>query len=274
MQNKFLWGSATAAYQCEGAWNEDGRGLTQWDDFSHNSELNVNKVTGDEASDFYHRFEEDIKLLAESNQNTFRFSIAWTRILPNGYGEINQKGIDFYNKVINTCLKYGIEPNVTLHHYDLPLEFAKNGGWANPTLIDYFVEYAKVCFNAFGDRVKLWVTHNELRYYAHCSYLAGNYPPNHKLDFNTYVKVMYYGMLASAKVVNEYRKLGLDGQIGIVSPAASVESLEDTNEAKVAIENAELYYIRSIFDPAVFGKYPEKLIEKIKNSGIDLMSLS
>ena len=104
--NKFLWGSATASYQCEGGWNEGNRGETQWDDFSHHSALNINHVNGDVASDFYHKYEEDIKLLANGGQNTFRFSIAWSRIIPDGVGEINPAGIEFYNKVIDTCIKY------------------------------------------------------------------------------------------------------------------------------------------------------------------------
>ena len=101
MKEQFLWGSATAAYQCEGAWNEGGRGLTQWDVFSHESDRNLNHVTGDTASDFYHHYEEDIRMLHESNQNSYRFSIAWTRIFPNGYGEINQEGVNFYNRIID-----------------------------------------------------------------------------------------------------------------------------------------------------------------------------
>lgn len=268
-KERFLWGTATAAYQCEGAFDEDGRGMTQWDDFSHNSELNINNVSGDIASDFYHRFEKDIKLMAEGKQNSYRFSIAWTRILPKGYGEVNQKGVDFYNKVIDTCLKYGLEPNVTLHHYDLPLELAQNGGWENEETVDYFVDYAKLCFQLFGEKVKLWVTHNEIRYYAHCCYLAGNYPPHKKMDFQAYSKVMYNGIIASAKAVIEYRKLNLPGTIGIVHPSGAIESLNDTLEDSIARENAELYYIRSILDPAIKGEIPPKLVSMMESSGID-----
>ena len=157
----FLWGGATASYQCEGAWNEDGKGLGEWDVFSHESPLNVNNVTGDISCDFYHRYKEDIDMMKQGKQNTFRFSISWARILPNGTGEVNQAGIDFYDRVIDYCLANGIEPNVTLFHYDLPETIAKNDGFANRDTVDAFVEYAKVCFKAFGDRVKLWVTINE-----------------------------------------------------------------------------------------------------------------
>lgn len=266
----FLWGSATASYQCEGAWNESGRGLTQWDEFSHNSDKNINNVTGDNAADFFHKFEEDIKLMSKGNQTSFRFSISWTRIIPNGVGKINYEGIQFYNNVINTCLKYNIEPNVTLQHYDLPFSIAKEGGWTNPKIIGAFNNYAKVCFENFGDRVKLWVTQNELRYYAHCSYLQGNYPPNHILDFESYAKTLYYGMVASALAIKTYHDMKLNGMIGIVHACGAVETLHDSEEDKIARFNADLYYIRSILDPALKGYFPQELIDKAKSSNIDI----
>lgn len=266
----FLWGSATAAYQCEGAWDKGGRGLTQWDEFSHYCDKNINNVTGDVAADFYHKFEEDIQLMAKGGQTSYRFSLAWTRIIPEGIGEVNEEGVEFYNNVINTCLKYNIEPNITLQHYDLPLPIALSGGWTNPNIIDAFNEYAKVCFERFGDRVKYWVTHNELRYYAHCSYLQGNYPPNHILDFNSYAKTIYYGMVASAKVVKTYHDMNLDGLIGIVHACGAVETLNDTYEDKIARYNADLYFVRSILDPAVKGYFPIELIDKVKSSNVDI----
>lgn len=269
MEEKFFWGSATAAYQCEGGWNEGGRGETQWDWFSHYSEKNINSVTGDTASDFYHQYESDIKLLSESGQNSYRFSIAWTRIYPDNTGVINQEGVDFYNRVIDLCLKYHIEPNVTLQHYDLPMYLAEQGGWTNRSILEPFRVYAKTCFELFGDRVRYWVTHNEIRYYAHCCYLQGNYPPHHVLDFDSYAKAMYYGAVASALAVIEYRKLGLKGKIGIVHPCGAIESLHDTDDDKQAIHNGELYYIRSILDPAVNGMIPQELIAKVQKSGID-----
>ena len=160
-KQKFLWGSATAAYQCEGAWDEDGKGLGEWDVFSHGNPLNLNGATGDVSCDFYHHYKEDIDMMAAGKQNTYRFSIAWDRILPNGRGEVNPKGIEFYNNVIDYCLEKGIEPNVTLFHYDLPNVLAEEGGWENRSIVDDFEAYAKVCFEAFGDRVKLWSTINE-----------------------------------------------------------------------------------------------------------------
>ena len=131
MNKEFLWGSATAAYQCEGGWKEGGKGLSNWDVFCHSEKNSVNPVTGDVACDFYHHYEEDIRMLAEGGQNAYRFSIAWTRILPDGTGRKSQEGIDFYHRVIDTCRKYHVEPLVTLYHYDLPESIYEAGGWEN-----------------------------------------------------------------------------------------------------------------------------------------------
>ena len=170
MDKKFLWGSATAAYQCEGAWKEGGKGMSNWDTFCHSEKNNVNPVTGDVANDHYHRYEEDIRMLAEGNQNAYRFSIAWTRIIPNGVGKVSREGIDFYNRVIDTCRKYNVEPLVTLYHYDLPQPMFEQGGWENRATVDAYEEYVKVCFKEFGDKVNYWATINEPNYETLCCY--------------------------------------------------------------------------------------------------------
>lgn len=144
----FLWGSATAAYQCEGAWDEGGKGIGEWDFFNHSSAKNINDVDGDVSCDFYHRYEEDIRLMAEGGQNTYRFSIAWSRILPDGVGEVNEEGVAFYDRVIDCCLDHGIVPNVTLFHYDLPYVLACKGGWLNADMARWFCDYARICSSA------------------------------------------------------------------------------------------------------------------------------
>lgn len=269
ISEKFLWGSATAAYQCEGAWNEDGKGLNEWDVFNHESSLNINSVDGDIASDFYHKYKEDIDLMAAGNQNTYRFSISWARIIPQGIGEINPKGIQFYNNVIDYCLEKGITPNVTLFHYDLPYEMAKIGGWENRKVVDAFNDYAKVCFEHFGDRVKIWSTINEPRYYAYCSYVVGNYPPNHKVDFNGFWKVLYNLMLGSAKAVKTYKELGLDGIIGVVHDNGNVELDPNTKEKDLVRLRADIFYNRMVLDTCVLGKLPAELIEVLKDWNVD-----
>ncbi|MEA4875679.1 MAG: glycoside hydrolase family 1 protein [Anaerorhabdus sp.] len=270
MKNKnFLWGSATASYQCEGAWNEDGRGETQWDDFSHNSPLNINSVTGDVSCDFYHRFLEDLDLMKEGNQNTYRFSISWTRIIPSGVGAVNEQGVEYYNKLINACLERGITPNVTLWHYDMPINLERSGGWENRETIDAYVKYAKVCFEKFGDRVPLWATLNEPEYFAYCAYAAGNYPPNVS-DFNRYSKVGYNLLLASARAVIEFRKLNCIGKIGLVHASSNVETEKDDEANRIAYRNADLFYNKWITDTCIKGYFPTDLYGKMEASNIDM----
>lgn len=260
----FLWGSGTASYQCEGAWNEDGKGEGEWDYFNHHSVLNIHNEDGDVASDFYHRYKEDIDLMAEGAQNTYRFSISWSRILPDGTGAINQKGIEFYNNVIDYCLKKGVEPNVTLFHYDLPLTLAAQGGWLNNKITDYFNEYAKICFKAFGDRVKIWSTINEPRYYSYCSNMVGNYPPNRHADIQSYFQYQYNLMLASAKAVNSFKEMEIDGIIGIVHDNGSVELDPESENKEEIFELADFFYNRMILVPALQGKLPDNLEEMKK----------
>ena len=153
----FLWGASTSAYQVEGAALEDGKGCSVQDV----KEVIHGTADFKVASDFYHHYKEDIEMMAEMGLKTFRFSIAWTRLLPNGTGEVNQKGIDFYNNVIDTCIANGIEPFVTMYHFDLPAALDIKGGWSNPETIDAFVEFSKLMFENYGDRVKYWLTINE-----------------------------------------------------------------------------------------------------------------
>lgn len=272
MKEQFLWGSATAAYQCEGGWNLDGKGEGEWDAFCHSPQNDVNPVSGDDACDFYHRYEEDIRMMAEGGQNTYRFSIAWSRILPNGVGEVNQKGIAFYDKVIDTCLAYHIVPNITLFHYDLPNALACKGGWENPETVDAFVEYAKIVFQAYGHKVAFWSTINEPKYYSYCSYIVGNYPPNVK-DFNRRTKVAYYLMLASARAVIAYHEGGYSGQIGLVHATGNVEvrkGFEDDPDYQKAYRWADLFFNKWVTDSCIKGEYAPDLIEKLTESGIDV----
>ncbi len=269
IKGNFLWGSATAAYQCEGGWDEDGKGLNEWDVFNHESSLNINNEDGDVASDFYHRYKEDIDLMSEGNQNTYRFSISWARIIPRGVGEVNPKGIEYYNNVINYCLEKRITPNVTLFHYDLPNEMAKIGGWENRKVVDAFDQYAKVCFENFGDRVKVWSTINEPRYYAYCSYVVGNYPPNYKADFGRFWNVLYNLMLGSAKAIQSYKKLGMKGIIGVVHDNGNVELNPDTKEKELVKLRADIFYNRMVLDTAVLGKIPAELNKVLEDNKVD-----
>ncbi len=229
MNKEFLWGSATAAYQCEGGWKEGGKGLSNWDVFCHSEKNSVNPVTGDVACDFYHHYEEDIRMLAEGGQNAYRFSIAWTRILPDGTGRKSQEGIDFYHRVIDTCRKYHVEPLVTLYHYDLPESIYEAGGWENRNIVEQFLEYARICFEEYGQKVNYWVTINEPNYETLCCYGFGNYPPNVK-DLGRRWRAMHHMLLASARAVAVFRELKLPGMVGLVSDSYPIAVLTD-NEA-------------------------------------------
>ena len=162
MPKGFLWGSASAAYQVEGAYLEDGKGLTNWDKFVRIEGKTFKHTTGDVAVDHYHRFKEDIKLMAEMGLKTYRFSIAWARIIPDGNGEVNEKGLKFYEELIEECLKYNIEPMVTIFHWDLPQALVDQyNGFEDRKIVDDFVRYAKILFERFGSKVKYWITLNE-----------------------------------------------------------------------------------------------------------------
>ncbi len=150
----FKWGTACAAYQIEGAWNSDGKGVSIWDEFTHTKgNIHANE-NGDVAVDFYHRYKEDIRLHKEMNFDVFRFSISWTRIFPDGVGQINPAGVQFYHGVIDECIAQGVEPWITLYHWDLPQNLQEQGGWTNREIIDWFSAYTQFCANEYGDKVK------------------------------------------------------------------------------------------------------------------------
>lgn len=271
MDKKFLWGSATAAYQCEGAWNVDEKGLSIWDDFSHDEKRNTSQITGDEASNYFYQFEEDFDLLKAGGQNSYRFSIAWTRIMPNGTGSINKKGIAFYNKIIDSLISKGIKPFVTLYHYDLPLVLQQQGGWENRQTAAAFAEFAKVCYAAFGDRVKLWTTLNEPYYSLSSMYLAGNYPP-HLRDPKKFIPAAYHSMLASALAVAEFRNFTNIGEIGIVADYTPCYGINSSLECQKAVKFAAAFFNDWVLDSAIKGYFPP-MIQELLVKKMDLSFL-
>lgn len=174
----FLWGSSSAAYQIEGGWNEDGKGVTNWDTFVRIPGKTFEGTTGDIAVDHYHRYKEDIALMAEMGLEVYRFSVSWARIYPEGKGIVNEKGIEFYQNIIDECLKYNIEPMVTIYHWDLPQALVDAyQGWESPQIIDDFVNYAKTLFLRFGNKVKYWITLNEQNIFTSLGWLTAQHPP-------------------------------------------------------------------------------------------------
>ncbi|MGE0003540.1 MAG: glycoside hydrolase family 1 protein [Candidatus Izemoplasmatales bacterium] len=203
----FLFGAATSAYQIEGAAFEDGRGKTYWDTANRDEQGRPTGDVGDIACDHYHRYVEDVQLMKKLGLQVYRFSISWVRIFPHGHGDINQAGVDFYDRLLDELDRVGIIPAVTIWHGDLPLDYDQIGGWTNPLVIEHYLEYAQFLFSHFGKRVKLWFTHNE----PWCAAFLGDAPMNDKL------MVAHHLLVAHAKCVRLYRHMFPNtGEIGIV----------------------------------------------------------
>lgn len=260
----FLFGAASAAYQVEGAHDKDGKGISNWDVFSKIPGKTFEATNGDVAVDHYNRYKEDVKLMAEMGLESYRFSISWCRIFPNGDGEVNEKGIEFYNNLINECLKYGIVPFVTLYHWDLPQALEEQGGWVNKKTIDAFVKYAETCFSAFGDRVKHWITFNEAIVFCKLGYISGAHPPAIQNDQKKYFQASHNVFVAHAKSIEIYKSLKQYGEIGIThvfNPSFGINNDADNLDAANHANNSETYWY---YDPILKGEYPEYMINQLK----------
>lgn len=214
MTDKFLWGGATASYQCEGAWNEDGKGPSNWDYYFHNTEKGKGLVSGDVACDFYHHYKEDIALMGEMGFKTFRMSISWSRLFPNGDEEVpNQKGIEFYRNVFTELRKYNIEPLVTIWHFDTPLYLEEHyGGWKNRKLIEFYTRFAKTCFEEFKGLVKYWLTFNEINNTVMFLEMFGNTASDE--DYQNAYQILHHQFVASAKAVQIGHEIDPENKIG------------------------------------------------------------
>ena len=262
----FIWGSATSSYQVEGAWNEDGKGPSIWDVFCLIPGKVQDDDTGAIACDHYHRIEEDVALMKAIGLKAYRFSIAWARILPAGRGVVNQQGVDFYNKLIDALLAAGIEPWVTLYHWDLPaaLEFEIDG-WLGEEIADVFETYAATCFEHFGNRVKNWITINEAWVVAILGYGHGVFAPGKKSNDLPYI-AGHNLLLAHAKAVSVYRtkfQQQQQGLIGITNNCDWREPLTDTAKDKAASQRALEFFLAWFADPVYKGDYPAVMKERL-----------
>lgn len=264
----FWWGSATSATQIEGAANVDGKGKNIWDYWY---EIEPNRFFGnvgpETTSDFYHRYEEDIQLMKEIGHHSFRFSISWSRLIPDGTGEINPKAVEFYNRVIDELIANDIEPFVCLYHFDMPLEMQTIGGFESRKVVEAYVEYARQCFELFGDRVKKWFTFNEPIVPVEGGYLYNFHYPN-VVDFKRAAQVAYHTMVAHARAVKAFRESQVQGgKIGIVLNLTPSYPRSDNPFDLKAARVCDLFFNRSFLDPAVRGEYPEELIEILRKHG-------
>ena len=258
LPHDFVWGGATAAYQVEGSTQVDGKGKTMWDDYLEKQ----GRFSPDPASDFYNQYPEDIGLAKKYGLNAVRVSIAWTRIFPEGYGQVNQKGVEYYHKLFKECLDNGIEPYVSLHHFDSPKTLFDNGDWLNRKNIDYFVDYAKFCFNEFKE-VKNWFTINELISLAYSQYIAGTFPPNHHFDVTSAIQAEHNELVAHARVVNLYKELGLPGRIGLIHVIQPVYPISTSTEDKHAAKLQDAFLNKFLLDGTFLGYYSDDTMASI-----------
>ncbi|HSS77207.1 MAG TPA: GH1 family beta-glucosidase [Thermoanaerobaculia bacterium] len=255
----FLWGAATSAYQIEGSPLADGAGPSIWHRFTRTPWLMPNGDNGDVACDHYRRYEEDVRLMRELGLNSYRFSISWSRILPAGIGQVNEKGLDFYRRLVDALLAQEIKPVVTLYHWDLPAVLDDRGGWLNRDVAQWFADYAQVVFRALDDRVEMWSTLNEPWVVTDGGYLHGALAPGHRNLFEAPI-ASHNLLLAHAAAVEAYRAEGKH-RIGLVVNIEPKYPASDCKEDLDATRRAEAYMNRQYLDPVFHGSYPEEMRE-------------
>ncbi|XP_020976234.1 beta-glucosidase 45 isoform X2 [Arachis ipaensis] len=276
----FLFGTSSSSYQFEGAFLSDGKGLSNWDVFTHKPGTTVDRSNGDIAVDQYHRYLGDIDLMEAIKVNSYRFSISWARVLPKGrFGEINWAGVNYYNKLIDALLVKGIQPFVTLFHFDTPQELEdRYGAWLSPQSREDFQYFAELCFKSFGDRVKYWATFNEPDFLATYGYRLGVGPPGRcSKPFGNCSQgdsekepflVVHNIILSHADAVEIYRtkyQAEQGGKIGIAVHLDWYEPISNSTEDKLATERARSFNSKWILDPIIFGKYPKEMQEILGN---------
>lgn len=282
----FLWGAATSAYQIEGAWDVDGKGESIWDRFVRRPYNVLNGDTGDVACDHYRRMPEDVALIKDLGLQSYRFSISWPRVLPegrapstgsrrgpstgsgrgpstgSGRGVVNEKGLDFYDRLVDNLLAAGIVPNATLNHWDFSQALQDEGGWPNRDSADWFTDYARVVFDRLGDRVALWATHNEPWVIAFLGYGMGFHAPG-RCDYSQAFQTAHHLLLAHGKTVQLFRQGGYKGEIGIVLNLNHVEPASEREADRAACRRAYEENAGLFLEPLFKGHYPEMLFDWI-----------
>jgi beta-glucosidase len=256
----FVWGAAAAAYQIEGAWNEDGKGESIWDRFCHTPGKIDNGDTGDVACDHYHLWRDDIRLMKEIGLKAYRFSISWPRLFPGGRGEINQSGIDFYSQLVDELLEKEIEPYVTLYHWDLPQALQDQGGWPARITAEAFVEYADLVSRKLGDRVKHWMTLNEPFVSAWVGYMEGRHAPGHK-NVDEMLAAAHHLLLAHGWAVPVIRANVPGAQVGIVLNLSGAAPASKSYVDRAAAWREDGILNRWYLDPLAGRGYPLDIVE-------------
>jgi beta-glucosidase len=263
----FKWGATTSAYQIEGTWNEDGKGESIWDRFVHTPGKIADNDTGDIACDHYHKWREDIEIMKTLNLSAYRFSISWPRIFPSGSGEINIKGLDFYDRLTDGLLEAGITPFVTLYHWDLPQKLQEKGGWAERQTVEAFSRYSRTVFERFSDRVKNWITLNESYNIAFAGNMLGDMAPGLR-DSKVAIQITHNLNVAHGMAVRQLREIDDSAQIGIAHNSAVHMPADNSLESIAAAKLYNEMYVYWFLDPIFKGRYPENAWKLICDKGL------
>ena len=256
----FVWGAATASYQIEGAANEDGRGESVWDRFAATPGKVRNGDSGAIACDFYHRYSDDIRLMGELGIDAFRFSIAWPRVLPEGRGRVNEKGLDFYDRLVDELLDNGITPFATLFHWDTPQVLDEEGGWPSRGIIEPFCEYVEAVSARLGDRIQHWITHNEPWVVAWIGHGWGHHAPGRTSD-NEALATAHHLMLSHGRAVEILRRNAPGAAVGITLNLDYVYAASNDPADGAAVRWVDGLHNRWFLDPIFKGHYPEDMLE-------------
>ena len=265
----FLWGAATAAYQIEGAWNEDGKGESIWDRFSHTPGKIRGGDTGDVACDHYHRYRDDVALMRQLGLKAYRFSISWPRVIPNGNGAVNPAGLDFYDRLVDELLAANIQPFATLYHWDLPQALQDRGGWGNRDVCGYFADYAALMVRRLGDRVRHWATFNEPQVTAFAGHRSGEHAPGLK-DAKLALQVAHHLLVAHGLAVQAMRGIDAKLNLGIVIDAWPIDCMTDTEEDRAFAEMMWQTSPAWFFGPLFCACYPSAALQMYKDKAPDV----
>jgi len=255
----FVWGCATASYQIEGAWNEDGKGESIWDRFCHTPDHIRNGDTGDVACDHYHRYREDVALMKELGLKGYRFSVSWPRVFPHGKGEVNQKGLDFYSRLVDELLAAGVTPFPTLYHWDLPQALQDEGGWANRDTAQHFADYCATVVEHLGDRIKSWMIFNEPWVFTVAGYMTNRHAPGIR-DPQTALRATHIANLAQGLAARAIRATGKAEAVGTAFSMTGVYPASDSDQDRAAAERQHAFSNVWFLETVQNGRYPDAYV--------------
>ncbi|MDR1059741.1 MAG: beta-glucosidase [Clostridiales bacterium] len=266
----FLWGAASASYQTEGGAGDGGKGESIWDRFSHIPGNIADGANGDAACDFCHRFEEDISLLRRLGLKAYRMSASWPRIFPQGAGEINREGVEFYRRVLKCLRDNGIKSAVTIYHWDLPQALQNRGGWANREIVGWFKNYAEALYAELGDLVDMWITVNEPIIAAMNGHWLGEHAPGYR-DYSHALLAAHHMLMAHGAAVKAYRQTGLKAEIGCsmnmqMEYPANPDDSRDVEAARIMMLHQNRFYLDAVYK----GRYPAEFLDRLKARGVTL----